>query len=68
MSRRKSTKEIYLSCEDLFKDADEVIMISLKTEGEAREAEKYLIRELLPRYNRVREGRGGYAGHSNPVR
>ena len=39
--------------EDLFKDSDELIMISFDTEGEAREAEKYLIKKLLPLYNRI---------------
>ena len=48
--QRVFTPKENISCEDLFKDADEVIMISLKTEEEAREAERYLVRQLLPRY------------------
>jgi hypothetical protein len=51
--QRMFTQKENVSCEDLFRDADEAMIIPLDTEEEARDAEKYLIRQLLPVYNRV---------------
>lgn len=51
--QRVFTPKENVSCEDLFKDADDIIIIHLDTEEEARQAERYLITKLLPRYNRV---------------
>lgn len=51
--QRVFTPKENVSCEDLFKDADDLIIITTDTVEEARQLEKYLITQLLPQYNRV---------------
>jgi len=51
--QRVFTQKGNVSCENLFRDADDLIIITTDTEKEARQAEKYLIVQLLPHYNRV---------------
>jgi len=52
LQRALTPKRGNILTDQLFEEADELIIYPVDTEIEAKKAEKLLIQELLPRYNR----------------
>ncbi len=51
--QRTLTPKQNISASKLIEESDELIIYPMDTEIEARRAEKLLIRDLLPKYNRI---------------